>query len=136
MNCWSEKEGDERGARGREGTMSEQESRVERRERVAREGGGMLRSRGNRLPRVSEPLSFFLYLQPVSSRSPSFSVASSILSPFLCLSNTERAEAVSLPFHHSGSSSVCMCVCVYIYRYTRWCLFCSTSFPPFSFSHS
>ena len=83
--------------------------------REAREGGGMLRSRGNRLPRLSEPLSFFLHLQPVSSPSPSFSIVSSILSPFLCLSNTERAEAVSLPFHHSGSSSVYMCVCMYIY---------------------
>lgn len=97
----------------------------------------MLRSRGNRLPRVSEPLSFFLYLQPVSSPSPSFSIASSILSPFLCLSNTERTEAVSLPFHHSGSSSVCVCVYVCcLHVYTRWCLFCSISLPPFSFFHS
>lgn len=88
----------------------------------------MLRSRGNRLPRVSQPLSFFLPLRPVSSRSRSFPIASSILSSFLSLSNAERAQAVSLPFHHSGSS------CVYIYATA--CLFRSTSFPPFSFSHS
>lgn len=85
-------------------------------EREAREGGGMLRSRGNQLPRVSEPLSFFLCLKPVSSRSLSFTIASSILSSFLCLSNTERAEAVSLPFHHSGSSSVCVYMYIYIQK--------------------
>ena len=113
------------GARERE-TKEEHEAEKERwagrrtargAEREAREGGGMLRSRGNRLPRVSEPLSFFLYLWPVSSRSRSFSIASSILSSFLCLSNTERAEVVSLPFHHSGSSCVRIYVCMYVYPY-------------------
>ena len=96
----------------------------------------MLRSRGNQLPRVSEPLSFFLCLKPVSSRTLSFTIASSILSSFLCLSNTERAEAVSLPFHHSGSSSVCVYMYIYIQKRNIWrCLFCSASFPSFSFSH-
>lgn len=127
------------GARERE-TKEEHEAEKERwagrrtargAEREAREGGGMLRSRGNRLPRVSEPLSFFLYLWPVSSRSRSFSIASSILSSFLCLSNTERAEVVSLPFHHSGSS--CVRICMYVCISILWYAFAVPLFFPFPF---
>lgn len=112
---WSERERRRRKRSTRPRRNDERPGEPRGAEREAREGGGMLRSRGNRLPRVSEPLSFFLYLWPVSSRSRSFSIASSILSSFLCLSNTERAEVVSLPFHHSGSS--CVRICIYVYPY-------------------
>lgn len=129
----SEREGDERGARGREGTMSGQENRAwcgERGERRWRYAAQPWEPTA-----ASERASLFLSLSLTGFFAFSLLLDRLVHSILVSLSVKHGTSRGCFASFSSFRFFLCTYMYVCMYIHTVVC-FCSTSFLPFSFSHS